>query len=296
MKILSFGSMNLDNVYRVPHTVRPGETLSSLDMEVFVGGKGLNQSIAMSRAGLSVFHAGLVGEDGEPLLDALRESGVDVSFVQKIPGKSGHTVIQVEDGGQNAILLYGGSNRRLALGQIDETFAHFSPGDCLVLQNEVNCLPELIAKGAERGFFIALNPSPYNEIIDQCDLSAVSLLLINEIEGAGISGKEKPVEILDGLLSRYPETKIVLTMGAEGAYYRDSGQTLFQGAFPVKAVDTTAAGDTFTGYFLQGLLAGLPLAETLRRGAMAAALAVSRKGASPSIPCREEVEGALREV
>ena len=295
MNILSFGSMNIDYVYQVPHMVRPGETLDSFGMETFVGGKGLNQSVALSKAGLSVCHAGMVGEDGEILLHALTQNGVDTRFVMQREGKSGHTIIQVDESGQNSILLYGGANRSLTEEEIDEVLSHFSKGDFLILQNELNLLPKLVEKGWEKGLTVVLNPSPLNEVIGQCDLKYVSVLLINEIEGKELSGEDDPEAILDVLLKRYPHLKIVLTLGSLGAEYADASLRLHQDIFPVKTVDTTGAGDTFTGYFIHGLANGVPMEETLRRCAMASALAVSRKGASPSIPYMEEVLRALQE-
>ena len=295
MKILSFGSMNIDYVYQVPHMVRPGETLASLGMETFVGGKGLNQSIALAKAGLSVYHAGMVGEDGGILLDALTKNGVDTRFVAKKEGKSGHTIIQVDEDGQNSILLYGGANHALTEKEIDEVLSHFSKGDLLILQNELNLLPQLVKKGWEKGLTVVLNPSPFNEVIGQCDLRQVSVLLINEIEGKEISGREDPKEILDVLMEQYPHLKIVLTLGSLGADYADQKTRLHQDIFPVKTVDTTGAGDTFTGYFIHGLVSGVPMEETLRRCAKASSIAVSREGASPSIPYMEEVLRSLEE-
>ena len=112
MKVLNFGSLNVDYVYSVDHMVKEGETLSCQEMNIFCGGKGLNQSIALAKAGVTVYHAGFIGEDGGILLEALQENGVHTDFVKSLPGRGGHTMLQVDKNGQNSILVYGGTNRK----------------------------------------------------------------------------------------------------------------------------------------------------------------------------------------
>lgn len=291
MRVLCLGSMNLDYVYSVSHILAPGETISSTGRETFAGGKGLNQSVAAAKAGLPVYHAGLSGMGGELLLDTLRENGVDVSLIRQVDDLPGHTVIQVDEQGQNCILLYGGTNRRLTSDYIGEVLAQFGPEDLLLLQNEVNRLDEIIDRAYERGIRVVLNPSPFDGAVGACDLGKVSLFLVNEIEGAQISGlpAQEPEKILDWFSARYPRAEVVLTLGASGAWYSGNGERRFQPAIPVTAVDTTAAGDTFTGYFLEGWSTGRGVEETLRRAARAASIAVSRKGAAPSIPLASEL-------
>ena len=289
MKILNFGSLNLDYVYAVDHMVKPGETLAASAMEAFCGGKGLNQSIALARAGAQVYHAGLIGEEGEVLKEAVAASGADTSLIKTIDGKSGHTIIQVDRKGQNCILLYGGTNRRVTCQFADQVLSEFQPGDILLLQNEINQLPYIIDKAYERGLEIILNPSPYDENLDSCDLNKVSMFLLNEIEGEQITGSCRPEEILDGLKEKFEGVKVVLTLGSRGAIYQDQDQRCSQGIYPVEAVDTTGAGDTFTGYFIASMIGGEEPQQCLALAAKASAIAVSRKGAAPSIPDREEV-------
>lgn len=296
MKILNIGSMNYDYVYSVEHIVRPGETISSSKMETFCGGKGLNQSVALAKAGAQIYHAGMIGEDGERLLDICKKNNIDSSYIKTIDGKSGHTIIQVEEKGQNCILLCGGSNRCLTKDYVDWVLNSFEKGDWLLLQNEVNLLSYIIDKAYENGLYIALNPSPFDDYVKECDLSKVSLFLLNEIEGEQITGKTKAEEILDTLMEEYPDAKVVLTLGSEGAVYRDKLQECSQGIYNVKAVDTTAAGDTFTGYFIQSLINKLPIEEALELSAKASAIAVSRPGATSSIPFIEEVLSASLEL
>ena len=197
MKVLNFGSLNLDYVYDVDHFVLPGETLDTLGRSVKCGGKGLNQSVALARAGADVCHAGCIGEGGEPLKALLEENGVDTASLRKVEEMQGHTVIQVNPAGENCILLYGGSNRCVTAEQIRETFTRFSAGDWLVLQNEINELPATIAQAAEKGLRIVLNPSPYNSALDRVDFSLLSWLFVNEIEMEQISGEKEPEKETD---------------------------------------------------------------------------------------------------
>lgn len=289
MKVLNFGSLNYDFVYDVDHIVQPGETLDSLNMSTFFGGKGLNQSIALAKAGVPVCHAGLVGEDGQAFYEVCRENGVDISHIRQIEGKSGHAIIQVNKDAQNCIILYGGSNRKMTKGFVDEVLGDFAAGDIILLQNEINCLDYIIEQAHAKGMTIILNPSPYDGALDACDLSKVSIFLLNEVEGRQVSGYEEPDRIIETMLLKFPESRIVLTLGEKGVIYADREHRISQGIFKVKAVDTTAAGDTFTGFFVAGLVKELPMEEALRLCSKASAIAVSRKGAAPSIPTMEEV-------
>lgn len=289
MKILNFGSLNLDYVYSVDHMVAPGETLASSAMNVYCGGKGLNQSVALAKAGALVYHAGMVGGDGGILLDMCRQNGVDAGYIRTVPQKTGHTIIQVDKNGQNSILLYGGANRCITVQYVDEVLTNFEKGDILLLQNEINLLDYMIDRAYEKGMMIVLNPSPYNSALDSCDFEKVSVFLLNEIEGAQISGEKESERILEKLKAVYPKAKVVLTLGSEGAVYQDGEMRLHQGIYEVDAVDTTAAGDTFTGYFIASIAAGMDAAEGLKLAAKASAIAVTRPGAVPSIPAKEEV-------
>ena len=163
MKILNFGSLNLDYVYQVPRFLAPGETMAAVAVNVVPGGKGLNQSIALSRAGAKVLHAGTVGAGSNMLTELLTENGVDLRFLKKCNGIQGNAVIQVVPSGENAILLCGGSNREISAQQVKETIAGFEKGDWLVLQNEVSCLAEMVEEAAKCGMHIVLNPSPFEE-------------------------------------------------------------------------------------------------------------------------------------
>lgn len=293
MKILNFGSLNLDLVYQMPHFVRAGETLSSTGFHRGVGGKGLNQSVALARAGAEVYHAGLVGEDGAMLRDFLRENGVDVRFVRTVDQPSGHAVIQVEPAGNNCIFLYGGANQCVSEDFIDEVLSAFDAGDLLILQNEINDIDRIIRRAAQRGMQVALNPSPVAENLQALPLEEIDWFILNEIEGAELSGETQPERVLDGLVARFPRAHIVLTLGSEGSVYAHGDARIRQSAFRVQAVDTTAAGDTFTGFFFAAVAAGAPVKDALLRASRASAISVTRAGAAPSIPALQEVLDAL---
>ena len=290
MRILNFGSCNIDYVYSLPHMVRPGETLSAEQMELFPGGKGLNQSIAAARAGANISHAGLIGEDGGFLKELLQESGADTSLMESVPMKNGHAIIQVDPAGENSIFIFKGSNGAITENYIDRVLSHFAKGDLLLLQNEINLLDRIIEKAAEKGLQIALNPSPFHENLKKIDLNKITYLILNKVEAAAFSEEE---DSLADLLARFPALKIIQTLGKSGSVYRDREQEFFCPAFQVKAVDTTAAGDTFTGYFFSLIAKGAAIPEALRKASAASALSVSKMGAAPSIPKIEEVEEAL---
>lgn len=292
MKVLNFGSLNIDYVYSVEHFVRAGETLASEKMEQFPGGKGLNQSVAFARAGACVYHAGSIGAEGEFLRSLLSESGVDTRFVRTLSDTpSGHAIIQVTPSGENCILLYSGANGCVTEEMIDRVLSEFEAGDLLMLQNEVNAIDRIIEKAHAKGMRIALNPSPFNQVILDLDLSKIHYLILNETEGCELTGETEAERIIDSLLCRYPDIKLVLTLGSRGSLYADgTGARAEHGIFKVKAVDTTAAGDTFTGYFFTSLLNGLSPAQALAVASAASSIAVSRKGAAPSIPTVDEVK------
>ena len=289
MKILNFGSLNIDYVYSVEHFVKPGETISAKKLETFCGGKGLNQSVALARAGACAYHAGSVGKEGGMLIEQLKDAGADTGYVRIGDGPSGHAVIQVDNAGENCIIINGGANHTIGEEFIDRVMAGFEPGDICLTQNELNNVPCILRSAHRRGVKVAFNPSPFDRDILNYPLDCVSWFILNEVEGEGITGETEPEAIAQNLLSRYPQCRVVLTLGKEGVLYRDRDTAASHGIYKVKAVDTTGAGDTFTGYFLAGISQGLELEEILTRASVASSLAVSKKGAASSIPRLDEV-------
>ena len=293
MKILNFGSLNLDHVYQVPHFVSAGETLSSLGYQVHLGGKGFNQSVALSNAGARVYHAGCVGADGAVCKAYLEAHDVNTAYISTLDTPTGHAVIQVEESGQNCILLYGGANQCVTPTHIDGVLSHFGGGDHILLQNEISNVAYLIAQAKKRGMTVVLNPSPISEGLLRLPFSDVDWLLLNEVEGAALCGCANTKKMPALLQSRFPACSIVLTLGEAGAVCRRAGEEWAVPACRVKAVDTTAAGDTFTGYFLCGLMEGLSIPEAMRLASAAAAIAVTQRGAADSIPSRPAVQAML---
>lgn len=293
MKVLNIGSMNLDHVYTVDHIVEPGETQSSTQLQLFLGGKGMNQSVALAKAGVEVYQGGMIGADGGVFLDACREYGIHADYIRTVDARTGHAIIQIDKNAQNCILLYGGANQALTEAYVDEVISQFDQGDILLLQNEVNLLPYIVDRGHAQGMKIVLNPSPFDDKLKAVDMTKISLFLLNEIEGYQLTGCREPDAIIDSIRERFPHAAVVLTLGSDGAVYADQSCKHFQPIFPVKAVDTTAAGDTFTGYFIAGLAQGMEIPDILRMSAKASSIAVSRAGAVPSIPYRNEVIASL---
>ncbi len=299
MKVLCFGSLNIDYTYKVEHFVQKGETLSSSDLKIFSGGKGLNQSVALSKAGAETFHAGAVGKEGKFLVEELLSAGVNTDFVEvneKI--STGHAIIQNSVDGDNCILLFGGANLSITRERAEKVLSNFEKGDVLVLQNEISELEYILSTGKEKGMKVVLNPSPIDEKLLKMPLEKADILILNEVEAGRILGKE----VFDGektaeeLAEKFPETDIVLTMGEKGSFFKNSEKTVFQPAFKVKAVDTTAAGDTYTGYFVAGITEGMEPEKAMEFAAKASAIAVTKPGASPSVPERAEVEAFGKEV
>lgn len=296
MKVLSFGSLNIDYTYRVDHFVQKGETVASDSLQVFSGGKGLNQSIALAKAGAEVYHAGAIGEDGKFLLAVMEEAGVDTSCVKILDDvRTGNAIIQNDKEGDNCILLYGGANQAITKAQIDAVLFRFDAGDCLVLQNEINELPYLMNKAYEKGMKIVLNPSPMNEKIFAMPLHLVDYFILNEVEAEQIlqwkTNSEEDMDMLAAALAaKFPNATVVLTIGSAGSIFTNGDKQFRQSSFRVKAVDTTAAGDTFSGFFIAGILNGLSEEAAMERASKAAAIAVTRPGAAPSIPTQDEVD------
>lgn len=291
MKILNFGSLNIDIVYKVDHMVRPGETISSLSRDVFAGGKGLNQSIAVAKAGGNIYHAGAVGiDDGDYLLETLGSNDVNIENIKKLDYDStGHAIISVDKNGQNSIILYGGTNKLIDKKFVLEVLSGYSSGDYIILQNEISNLKFIIDQAYEKGLIVVFNPSPLDEAILEIDFNKISYLVLNEIEGKDITGHSNESEIIDGLIEKYPEIKVVLTLGEKGCLYKDKKDSFYQPSFKVEVIDTTAAGDTFTGYFVSSVCKGDSIPKALELASKAAAIAVTRPGAGQSIPELNEV-------
>ena len=299
MRVLCFGSLNIDYTYSVPHFVQRGETLSCTELRMFGGGKGLNQAVALSRAGLNVSLAGAVGEDGRFLLSELQRAGVDTRHVDVLPGvRTGHAIIQNDAGGDNCILVFGGANHCTGREQIDRVLSCFGAGDVLTLQNEIRELEHLIRSAKARGMTVVLTPAPMNEAVPRLPLALVDYLFLNEVEAAALLGhaaEEAPLAAARELRERFGVKNVALTLGAAGSVFSGEAGDYTQAALPAEPVDTTGAGDTFAGFFLAGALNGFDTQRALYFASAAAAIAITRSGASASIPDRDEVIDRIRQ-
>jgi ribokinase len=294
VKILNFGSINIDYVYTLPHIVTPGETLDSMSRDIFAGGKGANQSCALGLAGADVYHAGQIGEDGRWLLELLKGKAVNVDHTLVGDVETGHAVIQVESSGENSIILHGGANREIGVEQIDRVLDAFSEGDILLLQNEINHIPVIMQKASDRGMRIYFNPAPFSPEILTYPLDTVSVFIVNETEAAGLSGTEGMEDVMTSALRKqYPNAGILMTLGASGVRYVDRDVEHRVEGRTVNVIDTTAAGDTFIGFYLACITEGGSIEEALVRAVTASSIAVSRPGAMESIPDKSEVEAEL---
>ena len=293
MNVVNFGSLNIDHVYAVDHFCRAGETIHAKSYTQNAGGKGLNQSIAVSRSGQKVHHAGLLGPEGTRLAELLSGSGVDLRYLKHTDVPQGHAVIQVQPDGQNCIFLYGGSNQAVTPQEIDEVLMQLNAGDYLLLQNEIANLTYLLRAAARRGLRVVLNASPISDELLNADLSGVDWLVVNEIECAAMAGCGDAQAGYETLKQRYPSLGILLTLGSEGSVSWKDGTEVRQCAYPVKAVDTTGAGDTFMGYFVGCLAQGMERQTAMQYASMASAISVTRPGAAASIPLMDEVRAAV---
>ncbi|WEV41677.1 ribokinase [Bifidobacterium sp. ESL0682] len=291
MKILNFGSLNIDFVYDVVDFVTKGQTVTSSGLNQYPGGKGLNQSVAAGKAGASISHAGMIGKDGLFLRNLLDRAQVDTSEVKICEEeRTGNAIIQRNQDGDNCIILYSGANRAFTEGFVDKVLSKFDKGDWLLVQNETNLLGYIVEQARSRGMKVAMNPSPADELLDEVDLSLVDCFILNGGEAEAITGESGTPEILlDAMCEKFPNAATILTSGSWGSGYAKGTQRVRQRAYRVPVVDTTAAGDTFTGYVLANMVAGEDIATSLERASKAAALAVSRQGAAPSIPLADEV-------
>jgi ribokinase len=293
MKILNFGSLNIDYVYNVEHFVQPGETLAAQSREVFSGGKGLNQSIAMARSGADVYHAGCIGKkDGMFLKELLQANGVHTENIAETDVANGHTIIQVDRQGQNCIILYGGANLSTTREFADSVLASFSKNDYLVLQNEINEVDYIMSEAHAKGMKIFFNPSPFTAEIEKMPLEKADCFILNEIEAADICHTKETSEdaLLYSLHKRFPMAEIILTLGRKGVVCQKNNCRYSHGIYDVPVIDTTAAGDTFTGYYIASLSKGYSIQASLESASIASSLSVTKKGAAPSIPYISEVE------
>ena len=292
MKALVFGSINIDKVFKISELPKKGETLYCNSYEIHVGGKGLNQSVALTKAGIDTYIAGAVGTDGDFIAEFLQKNDVDVSFLKKTDGFTGTTVIMVDDDGNNQMILYKGANHCLDEEYCDKVLESFDAGDLILMQYETSCVEYMLRKAHEKGLIVAFNPSPYVDKIKELPLEFVDYLILNEFEGISLSGKTAADEICTKLLKI--SKNIVLTLGSKGSvFYGKDGEKTFVPALKINAVDTTCAGDTFAGFFLSEILNGNAAKKAMEVSRTASAIVCQKIGAAEAIPTLDEVYKAL---
>ena len=284
MKILNFGSLNIDIFFRVENIVKPGETISAKSIEKRPGGKGLNQSVALSKSFENVYHAGSVGDDGIFLVDYLKSENINTKYIKKSDKLTGNAIIQVDDKGENSIVLYKGANFDNDKKFIDEVLNDFSKDDILLLQNEISSMKYLIDKAYEKGMKIVLNPSPITDEIKEFDFNKIDLLLVNEIEAKDIANKDNIDESINYFMATYPNINLIVTVGSKGSIFVNKDEKIKQEGIKVESVDSTGAGDTFTGFFVSYFYQGKNVRDCLKFASLASALSVTKSGASISIP------------
>ena len=284
MKILNFGSLNIDIFFRVENIVKPGETISAKSIEKRPGGKGLNQSVALSKSFENVYHAGSVGDDGIFLIDYLKSENINTKYIKKSDKLTGNAIIQVDDKGENSIVLYKGANFDNDKKFIDEVLKDFSKDDILLLQNEISSMKYLIDKAYEKGMKIVLNPSPITDEIKEFDFNKIDLLLVNEIEAKNIANKNSVDESIDYFTSTYKNINLIVTVGSKGSIFVNKNEKIKQEGIKVESVDSTGAGDTFTGFFVSYFKKKKNVRDCLKFASLASALSVTKSGASISIP------------
>lgn len=294
MKTLVYGSLNIDSTFALDHIVQGGETQASFGLTKAAGGKGANQCAAIAKAlGKDlVFMAGKAGYDGAFILEKLSSFGVDVSNVALCEEGTGQAIIQLDRNGQNSIILFGGGNQLNTTDEMDSVLSKFSADDVLVMNAEINNLDYLFNKAVEKGMKVWVNPSPITDALLALPLEKASVLVLNEIEGAVLSGMDVGYAfegILQALVAKYPRTAIVLTAGENGAYYGYGSTVEHVDACKTSVVDTTGAGDTFLGYFLASQISGKDVKQSLCIASKAASIAVSRPGAMDAIPFASEI-------
>ena len=284
MKILNFGSINKDFFYSVNDFVKPGETISSIRYNVKIGGKGLNQSVGISKAGQKIYHAGIINKDDTFILDKLKKWNINCENILLSNNPTGHAIIQVDKKGENSIVIHGGANHDVDIKFIKSVLSKFNSGDILVLQNEINNIKEIIDRAHHKKMKIVFNPTPFNNEILSYDLNKISTLILNQTEGEALSNEKKPDGILKVLNSKFNNTEIILTLGEKGSLYSFKDELLKIKAHKLDTVDTTGAGDTFIGYYVAGIASEKNKKDNLNRASKAAAIATTKLGGAESIP------------
>jgi len=293
MAVINFGSINIDHVYQVEHFVQPGETIASHDYQQLLGGKGANQSIALAKAGAEVRHVGRLNNNDAHIKQTLIKHGIDCKYVQCTETPSGHAIIQVTPSGENAIVLFGGANQELSAKCVMAALDSTKSADWVLTQNETSAIDETLTQAKENGLKVAFNPAPMTDAVKALPKECIDLLIVNEVEASEFAETSELTQIEAFFHQQWPHAEVIITLGKSGVVMLKNGQRIEVPAFVVEAVDTTAAGDTFIGYFLAAYADHADAKKALTRACAASALAVMVEGAAQSIPEQDTVNRFL---
>lgn len=295
-KLTVLGSINADHVISVPYFAKPGETLTGHSYHIAYGGKGANQAVAAARLGAKVSFIGCIGNDdiGHAMKTAFVQDGIDVGAIKTIDNEmTGIAMIQVAESGENSIVISAGANGHLDESVVAETQSAISEADCLLMQLETP-LPAIIQAAQiakQHGTKVVLNPAPARALPDEL-LGLLDMITPNETEAEILTGVKVVDEATASQAAEVFHQKgietVLITLGSKGVFVSENGLGNIVAGFRVQAVDTTAAGDTFNGALVTAMLEDKPFAEAIRFAHAAAAISVTRKGAQPSIPSRQE--------
>ncbi len=289
MTIWNLGSINLDVIYEMDQLPNRGETVSAQTKAAFLGGKGANMSVAAARAAARVCHIGAVGPDGRWAVDRLLEYGVDTRHIAQIDTPTGHAIIAVEASGENQIITLSGANRAIPDQTMRAALAEAQTGDLLILQNETNAQMEAAKLGHELGLIVCYAAAPFEAQAVQRVLPYLDFLILNAVEA-------QQLEMALGVsVDDLPLKDIIVTKGQDGADWisNKTGSKQAFSARKVHPVDTTGAGDTFTGYVLAGLDRGMPMAQAISQATLAASIMVTRRGTADVIPDLKDIQDLM---
>ncbi len=304
MSVIVFGSINMDLVARTARIPAPGETIVGQSFETVPGGKGANQAVAAARLGLPTEMVGRVGSDsfGERLRQGLMASHVGCAAVSTDTTHSGVALIAVDDASENSIIIVPGANGEVGKPDIERLECLLPQAQVLLLQLEVPLSAVIAAAKAAKqaGVTVILDPAPAPADLPAELYPLIDIITPNQVEAGQLVGFEvhdlATAEQAGAVLQQRGIGTVVVKLGKQGAVCMSQGEIFERPAFPVKAIDTVAAGDCFNGGLAAGLAAGMSLRAALRQAAAAAAISVTRAGAQPSLPTRAELDRFLAEV
>ena len=287
MTIYNLGSINIDHLYMLERIPKPGETLSSLETHITIGGKGLNISVAANRSGADVRHIGVVSSADPSVLDMIAGLGLDSALISQVDVQTGHAIIYVDENSENSIVVHGGANLCFSESQIRTALSSAQPDDWLVLQNETNANEIGISIAREKGMQIALVAAPFNAKTMPEQIEKVDLVSMNKTES-------ELFEVISGTsIGNLKSIDFLITYGADGAVFLSDGEARRIAAHKVHSIDTTGAGDTFFGVFMAHYTSRGCVETALKKANAAAALIVQRRGVASVVPSQKEIDTFL---